>query len=433
MPASGARPIAQRDLVALVLLVLAVAIERAATIAARVMLPLHLSQSGVPMARIGVAFGLIGLLGAGAPIAGGLVALALGPRATGAIAAAITAAGWLLVAVGAEPNVGAAIAAIGAGMFLPCPLAAGAAVLTAREDAARGAPGAGVLASVAALAALFYAVGQVAAALAPVAAGAFGDRLGLGAVFAGSGALALAAAALAGGAALLERMGTRQREARAGHPYRHAEAAPAAGDLSSVRGMAGLAIFAGAALVLYAGQGLATPSAPSYGSSRWVLAIGPLAGVVASVGLFGAAIAAAIHGGSAPSAELHARAHAPAVVFGAGLALAGAASLLFVVGGAEPPSVAAFGAGSALVAMGSAAVGPVGSTYAAVASSGRFRTLILGAWFAITAGSRVLTGLFGAFAARRGVVGAVLFAALCLAAGVAIAARARRVHRLATE
>jgi dipeptide/tripeptide permease len=416
-----------RGLLALALLVPAVILERTAYYAARsVMMQSLVDASGsyATAARTVTAATTLSFV---VSLLAGALALGIGPRATAAIGALVAALGSVVVATDAARGGGVLLIAVGAGIFRPCPWAAAAEIVSA-EDGSDGtlAPSPRRFAAVTAITVLLYAGVNLGSLVAPMLARSVTTASSQAPAFGFAAVLQTLAFFLVAGAAAIGFMGEHKKAAHGApiDPYRTATSPAAAHGIASApsssgRGIAGLAILA-VPTMLYAGA--ASMSFPMQASwtahTSALLSINPFVVVVTSIFVAGMWIAAAALRWSL----------APLTVWGIGLAIFGAGLLPTAIGVKPGAPHDIYVLGALITGMGETGVGPVGSTYAALAVRSRAATFVV-ACFSLT--SALASWMFARLSSSPSQWTILLaLGTICLATGIAFARFGRRMHRL---
>ena len=354
-----------------------------------------------------------GILIAGT-LAGGLLALGIGPRATAACGAALAATGHAALAAGAPLLVGAGVVSFGAGVLCCAPYTAAAEVL-AWDDESPAPPGPHRFAAVAAYVIATSAAMNVGGVLGPLLHALSNERFTL--VYAIAAAATLMAALLAAASAGLGLLGRRERrDAAATGPYR-ATAMPSGGASHPFAGILGVLILLVPQVVYFAGEATSPPLELLRTASErtWLFMVGPISFGVASLALLAVLVVAATQRSTRP----------PLALYGAGLVTF--ALGLAVIAAAGSSSAALWACGAAVAGIGGAAAGAVPLAYAAIAVRGRAATLVVAGWKSVAS---VVGAVASSLAALEMLRGPLLWvcALLALAGGVALARYARVVH-----
>jgi POT family proton-dependent oligopeptide transporter len=385
---------------------LLVGLERLAHYAARSGLGFYIASPtpgglGMPMTSVGSIFAQLALFSVLSPIAGGLVAMGVGPAATLGIGAFIAAAGYTVLGAGEASTLSLAVILIaaGTGMCRPSGLALAASELKDRSEPVRSA-----------LFFLLYAAINLGAVLGPLAAGFGTSAAGSRVVFGIAAGVALVAAFLAGGLAAALRFAQ-------GSP--RASSTPLNG-----RALMGVALLWAAlapSILMQAAESLTQATlfgGPGWASNTVINAVSPM--VVVAVCLGGCAallVISSISRWTIPTL----------VLIGAGLVAWGLASGLLAAaprGGDLLPLLIAV---AVISAAGEAVVGPLSLSRAAAIGAPRLSTLIVGGWLAATSGvSMVAYAVVGLVDARIIAGVAALFS---VSAGVALVGLARPIER----
>jgi len=406
-----------RNLGALALVLGALVLESFAFFATAMVLSLDMSHRGESTLAMGQLYtGRQGIVLLGI-VAGGAVALALGPRVTAAAGALVAAGGYLAMAAGAPLLVGMGAAAFGAGVLRPCPWVIAAEAL-AWDEGSPAAPAPHRFAAVAAFAAAAHVAANVGGLLGPMLGGLLGNWMGFAVVYRSAGASMVLASALLAAAAVLGRAARGATGARAAGPYREAAPTAAVSAPSVGRVLEGMAILLVPQAAYWVGSSLGLPpsSLDTKASTLGILlALANVVGFCASVVVCAILAGAPLGRGTKP----------PLLFCGAGL-LVFASGLGLLAAGSS--SVVLFAVGSAVAGAGGAAVSSVPIAYAAIAIRGRAATLFVAGWSVVGAlVSPLSTGLGNLDGVRTPLL--AVTAALCLSAGVGLLRYGRQLHR----
>jgi len=410
-----------RAYVSLLLVVAALSFERTAYYVARTSVFAHfVSSLGMSSGRAGSLYWLTTGLTFVATLAGGGLAFAIGPRATAALGALVATAGAAMLALGVTPYAGVAVFAVGSGLFRPCPWAAAAETIANEDRGPDGllAPSPRRFAIVAAVFVVMHVAVNAGAGVAPIVSGVLSRARGTPAVFGVSAALYAFAFLLSGAAAVVALLRPAGRVVGdvGGAPYRGGPMVAAErDDVGAPRAKSGVALLAIPTLLTAAAMSLSYPASGAALRS-WTLSLNPIVVIAVSVGLFVLWVAAAVGRWSL----------APLVVWGAGLAVFGLGLFPASFATRHVDNVALFASSAVLMAIGEAAMAPLGLAYAAL-SARRGSTLAV----ALFAG---VTGYVGSLAS--GALGTGIEAPLlgllgmsALAAGIAAVVLGARMHR----
>lgn len=359
---------------------LLIGLERLAHYAARSGLGLHLTSRppeglGLATSAVGSVFAELAILNVAAPIAGGLVAIAVGPAATLAIGAFVASAGYAVLGAGGADELSLAIGLIaaGTGMCRPSGFALAATELRDRSEPVRSA-----------LFFLLYAAINLGALVGSFGAGFGGSAAGFRVVFGISTGLALFAAFVGGG--LVAGLRFAGGSTNSSSPS------------SSGRALSGVALLWAAlapSILMQAAESSAQYTlfgGPSGAASSALHIINPMVTIAISIGVCAALLViSSISKWTIPVL----------VLIGAGLLAWGLASGLLSAaprGGDVLPLLIAV----ALVsAAGEAVVVPLALSRAAACGAPRHATLIVAGWLAATSGvSVVAQGVMGLVDAR---------------------------------
>lgn len=405
-------------MLAIVLLIGGVVLERAAYYGVRSILALYLSRVlAMPYASIGTAFAVLAWGGFFASFLGGAAAIAIGPRATAAAGAACAMLGMGALAVHAPAPIGLLLLTLGGAFVRPAAYAAGAEIVAREDVSASGAPAAPSarrFVAVGAISAALYCGVNIGAFVSSILAGFLESHFGAGATFGAFAAIELVAALLLGGAALAGFVGAKPAPARAPvDPYRSPQARPFAAPPAK-NGLVGIALLLGPAILYGLAMELSFPVVKTVYGARWLFSINPLA-VAATTAVLSATLAIMAMTRSSVT---------PLFVVCAGLVIM-AVGLLPSAFAGESTIVAALGA--LITAVGEAAIGPIVAAYAAVATRPRYATLVVsGVLFFVSAPAQLFRPL--AYGSVRAPM-LVLLAVLLLACGVVGFVFARRLQR----
>jgi POT family proton-dependent oligopeptide transporter len=384
---------------------LLIGLERLSHYAARSGLGLHIASQtpdglGMSIAAVGSVFAQLSLLSVVSPIAGGLVAMAVGPATTLAIGAFIASAGYAVLGVGGVDSLFLAMVLIaaGTGMCRPSGLALAASELKDRSEPVRSA-----------LFFLLYAAINLGAVLGPLAAGFGSSAAGPRVVFGVSAGVALVAAFLAGGLAAGLRF--------AGGS---SNTSPPAGG-RALLGVVLLWFVLAPSIVMQAAETTAQYTlfgGPSGTTNAALHVINPI--VVMAVSIGGCAALLVISSTS--------RWTIPSLVLiGAGLVAWGLATGLLSAaprGGDLLPLLIAV---AVVSAAGEAVVGPLALARAAASGAPRLSTLIVAGWLTATSGvSMVAHSLIGLVDAQ---IASGAAAVLSVLAGVALIGLAKPLEQ----
>jgi dipeptide/tripeptide permease len=372
---------------------------------ARSMLALHLASPppegfGMSTPAIGSAFLQLSLLSVVSPIAGGLVAMGVGPAMTLAIGAFIASAGYAVLGTGGVEALPLALALIagGTGLCRPSGLALAASELRHRPESIRSA-----------LFFLLYAAINMGALVGPAAGGLGGSSAGLRVVFGISAGIALLAAFVGGGlvAALRFTGGS-------------IDAPPSPGGRAGI-GVLLLWLALAPSFIMQAAQHNAQFTlfgGPSGTFNTALRVINPIVVVVVSLGGCAALLViASISKWTVPTL----------VLIGAALVAWGLASGLLAAAPRGGDLVPLLIGVSVVSAAGEAVVGPLAVARAASISSPRYATLVVAGWLAATSGLSMIGHAAVGLVDARWVAGVA--AALSVIAGIALAAFSRPLQR----
>ena len=413
--------------VALLLLLPAMMLERVAYYGARSILLIHIrdvaqlsTADAVDLYSIATSLGYLAAVGAGA------LAIGIGPRPTAILGALASALGLALTVGPSTARAGVLITMVGAGIFRPCTIAAAAEVVAGEDVGPSGEPlppGTRRFAVLAAICTIAYGAVNLGAAFAPVSNSALFSAFGGGAVLGSCAALEVLVAVFVGISALVSHT-TRARAATAAPPnavYRMPAANVAAQAAAPPNAVAGLALLAVPMLVYGVAMSLgwtleAYAHASSAATRGLVQAINPVVVIVTSLGLSIVWIVSA--GGRAALPPLR--------VWGVGFAIFGIGLLPLGLG--IESGGALFILGTIIMAIGEAAIGPIASTYAALALKPRFATLGLAlmslvGWVGSSASSSHAVRVLGMPTAIL-----MFFGVVCLVVGVLAARSAAAIH-----
>ena len=417
------RQMSFRGILALGLLVAAMGAERVAYYTARVFLTLELARSeGLATAAIGkvvaaTSFGTVIAMFVGAGLA-----FAIGPRLTALVGALVAMLGSLLLLLGAPFLLGWALASAGAGLFRVCPFVV-AAELLGSDDARIDAPGQALpparFLRMTAFAAVAYVAINVSAGLAvPVAKMSY-ERGGLALASGAAAAAAFVAALFSGGAALSAQRNRPDRRLGppAADPYR-APAAPLSqrpGAPASMKPLAGAMLLACLFAAFHVGEALGLPHLPELAHVNLTLLYTMSHATSIVLCLIAAGVFLVL--------ALLESARGPLPVFGAALALCGLGFFVRTLAGEQ---LASHVAAAGLTSFGDVAA-PIGTAYAALAVRGRASGFVLAGWFTVATVASMIGSPLGQTPLRTPLL--VLVALVCLAAGVAVTALGRTLHR----
>jgi len=416
------RQMSLRAIVALGLLVAATGAERFAYFAVRAFIAIDMSRSErMSAAAIGTTFTIVSIGIVVAMFAGALLILALGVRRTVAFGPLVAALGLSVAALGGPVLVAWSVGSIGAGVFRVCPFALAAEILgaeTTDPDAWKLQSHARSFMRFAAFAATSHVAMNVCAFMAAPLAGALYDRGGCALAFGCAAAAAFVAAICSVSAAQLGMTGRAAPGVRSpvGDPYRAPAQAPAPRDApASMKPLAGAAVLGCVAGAFAVGQAMIAGGFTDLAVKdvARLYAIGSGASVILSALVTAIVLIAALAGSS----------RGPLPLFGGGLAIAGFGFLVRAFAG---PYFSAAAAAAGLAAFGEAVL-PIGTAYAALALRGRASGLVLSGWFAVGSIATMLGSPLAFTGVRTSLL--VLVGLGCVAAGIAMAALGRTLHR----
>jgi hypothetical protein len=244
------------------------------------------------------------------------------------------------------------------------------------------------------------------------------DAGGFTVVYAVAGGLTMVAAVLLAAAAVLEVLGRRDAEgAAAAGPYR--EAGVPSGSPPQPRGSTpflGMAILLAAYLPFVLGFSCTTSPRALGVSATWLYSVRSTAAGAASLLAFSLLLAAALKRWTVP----------PVLLYGAGLLVFALGLVPIAAGGG---SAAIFALGVIVTAAGGVCVDAVAVAYAAIAVRGRAAALVVAAWYLVF---RMVATVSPPLAMMDGLRTPLCWisALLCAAAGAALLARGRALHRL---
>lgn len=410
-----------RAIAALALLLAAVGLERLGYYTSRAFLSIDLMRSGETASSAGTLFAALRLATIVGIVAGGVVALGLGARATAALGALLAAAGHLTLALGAPIAVGAGLIAFGAGVLRPCPVSAAAALL-AWDDRGPSRPGPHRFAAVAAFATLAYVAINAGGVLGPAIAGLLRQAYSFAMIYGVSAGLLLLATIAAAIAALLG-LGDddKDRTRRDQGPYRVPEPVQPSAPLNAGLAFAGLAILLAPEVVSMMGRAVSEPptSILSGPNGAWIFTVNPVATGFTALLVFAVLLVAALQRSTRPPLQLYGLG---LVIFGLGLVFAG------VVGvGVGGDAVGVFAVGEAVRGVGEAAMYGVPVAYAAIAVRGPNATLVVAGWLAASSVLGLITNALGAVDLLRALL-LWLCVLAALGGGVALLAFGKKMH-----
>ncbi|NUQ79099.1 MAG: hypothetical protein HUU21_36720 [Polyangiaceae bacterium] len=382
-----------------------IGLERLAHYAARSGLGLHMAARppeglGMSISEVGSVFAQLSLFSVTAPIAAGLIALAVGPAATLGIGAFIASVGYALLGAGGQDEITLAVGfiAAGTGMCRPSGFALAASELKDRAEPVRSA-----------LFFLLYAAINLGAFLGSFAAGFGFSAAGPRAVFGVAAGIALIAAFLGGGLFAW---------------LRFARGPTISSSPPGGREIAGLVLLWGVLAPTILMQVAETTSqytlfgGPSGVANTAINVINPIVSIAVSLG--GCAALLVLSSTSKWTIPI-------LVLIGAGLVAWGLASGLLAAAPRGREIVPLFLAVAVVSAAGESVVGPLSLSRAAAGGSPRFSTLVVAVWLAASGGMNMVAhALVGLVDAR--IVSGVT-AVLTVIAGVALIGLARPIER----
>jgi dipeptide/tripeptide permease len=413
-----------RKIATLALVVVAIGLERFAYYASRAVFFMYLTRDGkMTTAAMGVVSGIASAVVAFAPLVGGALAIAVGPRVVALAGAVLATAGYFMLAAGASPYAYIAVGAFGVGLFKPC-LWAIVADEASRDEVAAGVdpesapPSARRFVVAAAVFALMYGATNGGAMIGPPLTAAMADKVGVASAFNVAGVVSFVVLILAIALVAL----APRRPPRVVPPpqpiYRapHAPADPVAPS-STAHALGGVALLLVAMIPFDVASALGPdPSEFSQARVMWLYSINPIVVILATVVLFAILLAFAL-GRTRPVLTRWIGGALIATSFGCALLAVGGFSggLAIVV------------AGTAIDAAAEPIVAASAMTYAALAAPSRFRTLVVGAWLAIPFPFTMAASVFCRTPTAR-LSALVAVALLLLLAGILALALGRRLH-----
>lgn len=409
--------------IALLLLCPAVLLDRLAYYGARAHLFQALGAAGVSSTRAAQLLTVATSLSYLVSVAAGGLAFVIGPRLTAVAGSLVSAVGLGLLARGTTPEAGLVVMMLGAGLFRPCCIAAAAEIVSGEDVGPSGEalpPSARRFAVLAAIATVIYGGVNLFATLAPVAGGAIYGGLGTRALFGSCLVLELVVALLVGVSALVS-LSLRASKPAAMPPdaiYRTRPAHAATSGVAAPNAIAGLALLAIPTLLHGVASNIGWAFMPFEGVSASIRGLlhmlNPAVVVVASLALAIAWIVSA-----AGRAQL-----LPMRVWGVGFVIAGLGMLPLALG--LHGGTGMFLLGTAITAVGEAAIAPIVTTYAVLAVKPRAAALsvaLMGlvGWLSYSGSTASALGIPGLLLTLGGVS--------CLAIGILAALFAPRIHQ----